>query len=50
MGFDTRVDGITAPFRVRFGRFATRAEAQTAMTRYRTQARADAFLTQVPRE
>jgi septal ring-binding cell division protein DamX len=49
MGFDARVDGTTAPFRVRFGRFATRTEAQAAMTRYRAQARADAFLTQVPR-
>ena len=49
MGFEARVDGTSAPFRVRFGRFATRTEAQAAMTRYRTQARADAFLTQVPR-
>ncbi len=49
LGFDARVDGSAAPFRVRFGRYATRAEAQAAMTRYRAQARADAFLTQVPR-
>ena len=50
LGFDARVDGAAAPFRVRFGRFAVRAEAQAAMTAYRTKARADAFLTQVPRE
>jgi len=49
LGFDARVDGTAAPFRVRFGRFATRTEAQAAMTAYRTKARADAFLTQVPR-
>lgn len=50
LGFEARVDGTAAPFRVRFGRFATRAEAQAAMTAYRTKARADAFLAQVPRE
>lgn len=49
LGYDARVDGSVAPFRVRFGRFATRAEAQAAMTAYRARARADAFLTQVPR-
>jgi hypothetical protein len=48
-GYDTRVDGIAAPFRVRFGRYATRAAAAAAMDAYRTNERADAFLTQVPR-
>jgi len=49
MGFQTRVDGTAAPFRVRFGRYATRDDAQRAMQDYKTRARADAFLTQVPR-
>jgi hypothetical protein len=48
-GYDTRVDGIAAPFRVRFGRYATRTAATAAMDAYRTKERADAFLTQVPR-
>lgn len=48
-GYDARVDGTSAPFRVRFGRFATRTEAATAMAAYRTTERADAFLVQVPR-
>lgn len=49
-GYDTRVDGTTAPFRVRFGRYATREEATRAMDAYKTKERSDAFLTQVPRE
>lgn len=48
-GYDARVDGTAAPFRVRFGRFATRAQAATAMAAYRTAERADAFLVQAPR-
>lgn len=48
-GYDARVDGITAPFRVRFGRYPTRAAAAAAMDAYRTKERADAFLAQVPR-
>ncbi len=48
-GYDSRVDGIAAPFRVRFGRYPTRAAATAAMEAYRTKERADAFLTQVPR-
>lgn len=48
-GYDARVDGTTAPFRVRFGRFATRVQAATAMAAYRTAERADAFLVQAPR-
>ena len=49
LGYDARVDGTVAPFRVRFGRYATREEANRAMQAYKTRARADAFLTQVPR-
>jgi cell division septation protein DedD len=49
MGWEARVDGTVAPFRVRFGRYATREAAMRAMTDYRTRARADAFLAQVPR-
>lgn len=48
-GYDARVDGIAAPFRVRFGRFATRAAAAAAMDAYKQKERADAFLAQVPR-
>lgn len=48
-GYDARVDGIAAPFRVRFGRFATRAAAAAAMEAYKQKERADAFLAQVPR-
>lgn len=49
-GYDTRVDGIAAPFRVRFGRFETRAAAAAAMDAYRAKEGADAFLAQVPRQ
>ena len=49
-GYDTRVDGTTAPFRVRFGRYPTRAAASTAMEDYKAKERSDAFLAQVPRE
>jgi septal ring-binding cell division protein DamX len=49
LGWPARVDGTAAPFRVRFGRYATRDEAARAMADYRTRARADAFLAQVPR-
>lgn len=48
-GYDARVDGIAAPFRVRFGRFTTRAAAAAAMDAYKQKERADAFLAQVPR-
>lgn len=47
-GYATRVDGIVAPFRVRFGYYATRAQAAAAMDAYKTKERADAFLAQVP--
>jgi cell division septation protein DedD len=49
IGFEARVDGTVAPFRVRFGRYPTRDAAQRAMQDYKSRARADAFLTQVPR-
>lgn len=48
-GYETRVDGIAAPFRVRFGRYATRSAAVAAMEAYKTKERGDAFLAQVPR-
>lgn len=48
-GYETRVDGSAPPYRIRFGRFATRAAAAAAMEAYRRAERADAFLTQVPR-
>ncbi|WKW13627.1 SPOR domain-containing protein [Pseudogemmatithrix spongiicola] len=48
-GYETRVDGTTAPFRVRFGYYASRGAAAAAMEAYKANARADAFLTQVPR-
>jgi cell division septation protein DedD len=48
-GYEARVDGAAAPFRVRFGRYPTRAAAASAMEAYRTKERADAFLVQVPR-
>lgn len=46
-GYATRVDGIAPPFRVRFGYYATRAQAAAAMDAYKTKERADAFLAQV---
>ena len=49
-GYTMRVDGIAAPYRVRFGYYDTRAEATAAMTAYRTKERGDAFITQVRRE
>jgi hypothetical protein len=48
-GYDTRVDGGTAPFRVRFGRYATRTAAVAAMDAYKAKEQRDAFLAQVPR-
>lgn len=48
-GYDARVDGTGAPFRVRFGRFATREEAAAASENYKARERADAFIVQVPR-
>jgi hypothetical protein len=48
-GYEARVDGIAAQFRVRVGRYASRAAAAAAMDAYRQKERADAFLVQVPR-
>lgn len=48
-GYDARVDGVVAPFRVRFGRYASRAAAAAAMEAYKQKERGDAFLAQVPR-
>lgn len=48
-GYETRVDGTTAPYRVRFGFYATRGAAAAAMDAYRRSERGDAFLTQVRR-
>lgn len=48
-GYDARVDGTSAPFRVRFGYYATRGAASAAMEAYKLNARADAFLAQVRR-
>lgn len=48
-GYDARIDGTSAPFRVRFGLFPTRAAAAAALERYKTQEKAAAFLVEVPR-
>lgn len=48
-GHDARVDGRTAPFRVRIGRFATRADATAAAADYKAKERGDAFVVEVPR-
>lgn len=48
-GYDARVDGSAAPYRVLFGRFPTRAAATAALDRYKTKEKAAAFLVEVPR-
>ena len=48
-GYDARIDGTSAPFRVRFGRYPTMAAAAAAMNGYKTRERADAFVVEVPR-
>lgn len=48
-GYDARVDGTTAPFRVRFGMFPTRAAAAAALERYKTREKSDGFLVEAPR-
>lgn len=48
-GYDARVDGTIAPFRVRFGHYPTRAAAAAASEAYRTKERGDAFIVEVPR-
>ena len=47
-GYDARVDSRAAPFRVRFGRYATRAAASAASDAYKQKERADAFIVEVP--
>jgi len=48
-GYEVRVDGTSAPFRVRFGRYPTRDAANAAMNAYKQKERGNAFLVQVPR-
>jgi tetratricopeptide (TPR) repeat protein len=48
-GYASRVDGETAPFRVRFGRYATRAAAAAAAESYKTKEKSAAFVVEVPR-
>ncbi|MEY4608189.1 MAG: hypothetical protein RL625_406 [Gemmatimonadota bacterium] len=44
---ELRIDGESAPFRVRMGRFTTREAAQRALTAYRTKEKAEGFVTPV---
>jgi cell division septation protein DedD len=48
-GYDARVDGTSAPFRVRFGMFPTRAAAAAALERFKSREKSDGFLVEVPR-
>ena len=48
-GYEARVDSKSAPYRVRFGRFPTRAAATAAMDDYKQRERADAFVVEAPR-
>ncbi len=48
-GYEVRIDGTAAPFRVRFGRYPTREAATAAMTVDKQKEKSDAFLVQVPR-
>lgn len=48
-GYETRVDGIAAPFRVRFGYYPRREDAAAAMADYQRRERGDAFLARVER-
>ena len=45
---DLRIDGDSAPYRVRLGRYATRDEAQRALAAYRRKEKKDGFITPVP--
>jgi cell division septation protein DedD len=47
-GYDARIDGSAAPFRVRFGRFPSMAAAAAAMSAYKAAERADAFVVEMP--
>ena len=46
-GYDARVDGTVAPFRVRIGRYATSAEAQTALREIKSKSMAG-FVVRAP--
>lgn len=46
-GYDARVDGSVAPFRVRIGRYATNAEAQAALREIKSK-RMEGFVVRVP--
>lgn len=46
-GYDARVDGTVAPFRVRIGRYSTNAEAQAALREIKSK-RMDGFVLRVP--
>ncbi len=48
-GYDARVDGTVAPFRVRFGRYRTHAEAAAAAADYKAKERGEAFVVEAPR-
>lgn len=48
-GYDARVDGTSAPFRVRFGMFPTRAAAAVALERFKAREKSDGFLVEAPR-
>ena len=48
-GYEARVDGTAAPYRVRFGRYPSMSAAAAAMNGYKTRERADAFVVEVPR-
>ena len=48
-GYASRVDGEAAPFRVRFGRYPTRAAAAAAAESYKTKEKSPAFVVEVPR-
>lgn len=48
-GYASRVDGDAAPFRVRFGRYPTRAAASAAAESYKTKEKSPAFVVEVPR-
>jgi cell division protein FtsN len=47
-GIEARVDGDAAPFRVRVGRFALRAEAAKRLTELKAQGY-DGFIAELPR-
>jgi cell division protein FtsN len=46
-GYQARVDGDVAPFRVRIGRYATNKDAEDALKRIKAK-RMDSFVVRVP--